>query len=631
MGVARRKNGLRKAAAIGGILAVLVIAAILIGPHLGRRSSTGSRTAGLDLRGAARGFNVLLITLDTTVPSHLGCYGAAQARTPAIDSLTQRGVRFVDAVTSIPVTLPAHATILTGLYPPHHGVRDNGAFRLPEHKTTLAETLRAECYATAAFVGCFVLDERFGLAQGFDLYDFRASPAGFRESMPEFNERPADVVTDSAIRWLAQQATDASGAPFFAWVHYYDPHLPYESPLANLPEFAGRPYDAEITFVDGQVKRLLEVLDDHDLRRQTVIVLTTDHGEGFGQHDESTHGMLIYDSTVQAALVISCPALFDAARVVDDRVVGLVDIVPTVQNLLGITSGPEVDGVPLLSGRPDADRAIYVDSKMAYYCARWSPLYALRRHASKFILAPQPEYYQLSSDPGELRNLYDEAPPGMADLESALVEFVKRAESAPDAGLGARQMSEEEERRLGALGYVRGSAQPDDGALEDPKAMMALYNQLERAEALHLEGRNDEALSLVKQVAEQSASFTDAHRLLARIYRETGRLEEAAGVLRACSDRNPSVITLIELAGVLRDLRRFDAAEEAIAAADVLDPQNGRIAMMRGDCLAYQRRFLEAIEQYEEAIRIDANRVGLMAEDRIEKVRQWMSQAPGGN
>lgn len=408
-----------------------------------------ARLSDLVETGEARGFNVLLVTLDTVRADRLGCYGHESAETHTLDSLVARGVRFDDAVTSVPITLPSHATILTGLSPLGHGVRDNGRYRLAEEHVTLAEVLSSHGYDTAAFVACFVVDARFGLDQGFDIYDFEVSADGYHPKMPDFNERSATDVTDAAARWLDERARSGANAPFFAWVHYFDPHQPYQSPLQRLQRFAARPYDAEIAYVDAEFGRLLDKLDDLGVRDRTVIVVAGDHGEALGEHGEPTHGMLIYEATMRVPLIVSCTSLFDGAYHVEDRVVGLTDIRPTVEDLLGVTGSGPVDGESLLRPGADDGRAIYVETEMPLSLAGWSPLRGLRTHSHKYVLAPQRELYDLREDPAESHNIYAAGDPVAGSLESRLSELLNRI----DRGAGSdRALTDEEIERLGSLG-----------------------------------------------------------------------------------------------------------------------------------------------------------------------------------
>ncbi|MFH0981957.1 MAG: sulfatase [Planctomycetota bacterium] len=402
--------------------------------------------------GAATGFNVLLITLDTTRPDHLGCYGYKAIETPAIDSLLDHGVRFDDAVASAPLTLPSHASLFTGLHPPTLGVRDNGSYRLGPEYTTLAEVLRNQGYETAAFVAAFILDRRYGLDQGFNVYDFRISETGRKGTETLLNERGADDVTNSAIRWLDQRARSGTAAPFFAWGHYYDPHHPYKSPLADLERFRDKlPYDAEVAFVDMHFKRLLDTVDKHNLRARTLIVVVSDHGESLREHGEPNHGIFIYEATIRSAWLLSNPVLFDRPYRVDDRVVSLVDAFPTLLELLGLPLPSRGDGQSLLSVKPDPDRAVYIESYYPREKLRCSTLCGLRRHTDKYILAPTPEYYDLRKDPREAKNLYATAPPV---LPQRLAELLRNWDQTGGARSGARTMSAEEEARLRSLGYA---------------------------------------------------------------------------------------------------------------------------------------------------------------------------------
>ncbi|HUU84155.1 MAG TPA: sulfatase-like hydrolase/transferase [Phycisphaerae bacterium] len=574
--------------------------------------------------GAAAGFNVLLVTLDTTRQDRLGCYGYAPAETPAIDSLAACGIRFDDAVTSSPVTLPSHATMLTGLYPVTHGTRDNGTYRLTEDHRTLAEVLQARGYQTAAFVSSFVLDRRFGLAQGFDLYDFEVTAEGFRPDAMDLNERPADAVTDAAVRWLDRRQQAAITEPFFAWVHYFDPHYPYRSPLSKTPRFAERPYDGEIAFVDAQLKRLLDALLAHGLRERTVIALVTDHGEALGQHREETHGFFLYDSTVRVGFILSCPALFDRAYRVSDRVVGLVDLKPTIEDLLGITPNVPRDGQSLLADI-SPDRAIYAETLIPLTTAGWSPLYAMRRHTDKYVLAPQSEYYDLAADAQESRNLYAQSPAAMDALQRQLAELRKRDRDGRPGG-ATRVMSVEETERLRALGYIHSVPSPSSGPRPDPKEMISAYLKIQRAMVLIDQDRPDEALRLVQAALLECDSYPVGERTLASIYFRLGRLDEAVNVLRDSARRRPEILTYVSLARVLLHMRRFGEVERTILDAEKVSPDDGRVPMLRGDLLGLQGHFAEAIAEYENAIRIDEHRVGIRARQKIEQVRSLMEQ-----
>lgn len=604
---------------------ILVVAAVAVVATLrlrGRGESVTPEPGPLWQSGDATGLNVLLVTLDTVRADRLGCYGYEQADTPTFDSLAERGVLFDDAVTSVPLTLPSHATILTGLSPRAHGVRENGRYRLSEGHATLAGELRAHGYDTAAFVGCFVLDARFGLDLGFDHYDFEVTPDGNRPGMPDYNERPASAVTDAAIDWFEARDSSGSDAPFFAWVHYFDPHLPYTSPLERRPRFAGRPYDAEIAFADQELGRLLNRLDETGLGRRTVVVLVGDHGEALGEHGEPTHGMLLYEGTMRVPFIVSCDAIFDAGHRVSDRVVGLVDVRPTIEDLLGVASRGPCDGVSLVGGSSDPERAIYIETMTPLSLAGWSPLYGLRSHGHKYISAPVPEYYDLEADPAEAVNLHASGGPVLERLEAELSSIMSASDASPAA---TRALSDEEIERLASLGYTQVLAPEDAGPLADPKAMMPVYNDALRAENLYAAGRIEEAAALAAEVLEQCDMCTQAVRVLAFSRLRLGRPDDALDLLRRSVERKPDVFLIRSLVQALIIDERYGEAEEALVLYEALSPEDGRIPLLRGDILARRERYAEAIAQYERAISIDENRVGIQARKQILNAKQILA------
>lgn len=453
--------------------------------------------------GSGAGWNLLLITLDTVRSDHVGCYGHAAARTPTIDGLAARGAQFDQAITDVPATLPAHCSIMTGLTAPRHGVRTNGHFRLHDNVTTLAEVLKGRGYATTAFVNTYVLNARYGLDAGFDNYD-QHPPAGAR--VPQ---RRADAVTDAAVTWLAGHLKDHPGQPFFAWVHYFDPHAPYDPPGEFATRFADSPYDGEIAFTDANLQRLLDFLDRRDLTRRTLIVLTADHGEGLGDHLEPEHSRLIYDTTVHVPLIISCPNLHGAPCRIDDVTVGTIDVMPTALGILGIEAGFEMSGVDLTSASIGRDRAIYVETLAPLIYHGWASLHGLRRIDAKYIEAPTPEYYQLSVDPGELNNLLETDSDAAGDLADELVRTMRRWPSAQEALGTSSPLTDEARRALGALGYM---STWDPGAaplsrLADPKDIHPVFRDIRSKEPREL---HDMALAMAVSPDGDRASYRRA-------------------------------------------------------------------------------------------------------------------------
>lgn len=569
--------------------------------------------------GAAQGYNVVLVTLDTVRSDHLGFYGDTKAQTPRLDALAKHGVRFDHAATTAPITMPSHASMMTGLYPPSHGVRDNGLFQLAPEHDTLAESMKAQGYGTAAFVGCFVLDRRFGLDQGFDTYDFRVGAEGFYPSNLDMNQRSARDVSDAAIGWL--QTRDPA-RPFFLWVHYFDAHVPYQSPLARLPQFAGRPYDAEIANVDQELGRLLDELDRTGGRDRTLIVVAADHGEGLGGHGESTHGLFLYGDTVRAAFLLSCPSLFHGAWYVDDRVASLADLRPTVEDILGFPAAPGMEGVSLLRADTPADRAVYAETRMPYYNAGCSPLEAMITAKDKLIEGPEPEYYRLDSDSAETRNAWQGGAERVQDLGARLAGMQRKwSDGTPSPA--AREMTAEESQRLASLGYVSASAEapPPTENLPDPKAMLRATERVGEALRLAQQGRVEDALREADAARKECPGLQDALLLQVDLHERAGNTDQAMALLRESLAARPSVGAALALARLYMVARQYDRMEDALATVSRLDPLNGFVHVLRGDRRAQEGRWAEARTEYEEALRIDPNRVGALVRPQLDKIR----------
>jgi len=601
-------------AVAGGVLLIAAMAGWICWVTLVQQTTALSDVVA---PGAAADFNVLIVTLDTVRQDRLGCYGYAQAVTPTCDRLAREGVVFDDAVTSVPVTLPSHATLFTGLYPLHHGVRDNGTSRLADDHVTMPETFKARGYDTAAFVGCFVVDARFGLDQGFDVYDFQVSPEGHRPKKLEFNERSAREVTDAAIGWLRQRQDERATAPFFMWVHYFDAHLPYTSPLMSEARFAGRGYDAEIAFVDQNLGRLRAELERLGLWQRTLVTVTADHGESLGEHKEPTHGMLLYESSVRVPLILCCPALFEGPVRISDQVTGLVDVRPTLHDVLGLPPAERCDGTSLLRTRSDASRAIYLETLTPLRLAGWSPLYALRTHDVKYILAPTREYYDLRADPQESDNLIAANP----QLLSELTQHLQQMEvDAAEAHSARRPVAYDEVQRLAALGYVQSPVPRSEGPRADPKVMMDVFLKALACEDLYLRAEYEQASSTAQEVLKQCPQCIQALRVLAFSYIRLGQPREAVALLRSAVRDRPDVFLVRSLAQALIISGELDQAWETLDLYETIDPSDGQIALLRGDILVRQQRLPEALASYEEAIHQDENQVGIIAKERIERL-----------
>jgi len=584
--------------------------------------------------GAAAGRSLVLITLDTTRADRIGCYGYPGAETPNLDLLAAEGVRFADAVTPVPMTLPAHTSLLTGLDPPHHGVRANGEYSLgPEH-TTLAEALGTVGYETAAFVSSFVLARRFGLAQGFEFYDDDLEAAR-GTAFEQQNKRSAAAVTDAVLAWVERRGS-GGGRPFFLWVHYFDAHDPYEPPSPWRERHTDSPYDGEIASVDAAVGRLLEGIEAFVPPERSVIVAVGDHGESLQEHTERYHSRSLYEGAIRVPLVIAAPGAIAAGGAVDDRVVGLVDLYPTLLDLLGVarpSGGPSLDGRSLTrSGAPpgapsaDEDRALYVETLNTYLDNGWAPLYALRRHTDKYILAPRAEYYDLRDDPHEQANLL--AGGSSAGVSQSLAErlgdLVAAQPGIVEVARGRQETDPEVRARLEALGYLSGGGGPAAPGtdLPNPKDMLPLHEELLAARRALAQGDLQQAARVARRLVQAAPRNRAALQLLGEAYARMGDLARAERALRRHMEIRPGVGALVVLAQVMMQQRRFDEAVALLDVAAELDPLHGAVPLARGDLQMIQGHPTRARELYEEAARVDPYRFAGLSRVRIERLER---------
>ena len=451
--------------------------------------------------------------------------------TPTLDRLAAEGLRIDTAYTHVPLTLPSHTAIMTGAYPQVNGVRDNGSFRFDGKLPTLAGTLKGAGYRTGAFVASFVLDARFGLNAGFDVYDDRygSRPAGGDLSIVE---RPAGAVLDAAMPWITGSAN--SGQPWFAWVHLYDPHEPYDPPEPYRSRFAADLYAGEIAFADARLGAALEELSRRSLLKNTLVVVAADHGESLGDHQERTHGLFAYDSTLRVPLILWAPAAIKPGVLRGPA--QLVDVMPTVIDLVGVKADVP-NGRSLWpfarEGRPVADGGVYFEALNGSLTRHWAPLTGVVHGGLKFIDLPIPELYDLTADPGEQMNLFEQR----ADAASPLA---RRLSAMRDAGTPARPaaLDRDTEQRLRSLGYVsapRSGPARTASAADDPKTLIGLHNLLDDALVAMKEKRPAVTERLLKQIIASRSDFIVAHDRLAQLYRDTGRLPLAIATLESAS------------------------------------------------------------------------------------------------
>jgi len=516
------------------------------------------------LRHERPAYNVLLISMDTLRPDHLGCYGYEPIETPSVDGIAADGFLFTEAHAAVPLTLPSHTVLFTGLSPISTGVRDNGAFVLPGHFVTLAEALKANGYSTAAFVSSFVIDSRFGLDQGFDLYDDRMETSA-NETGFYFPERTAGHVNKAAIEWLRN-----AEEPFFAFVHYYDPHLPYNPPPPFDSLYADMRYDGEIAYADVAIGEVLDTLRETGALDNTLVVFVSDHGEGLGDHNESGHGTLVYESTLKVALIVRLPAgeeAGDAGRTGKiDHVVSLIDVKPTILDFLGIEDGAGSDGLslmPLLRGERIDPRIVYFESLYPYFNFKWSPLRGARHNEWKYILAPREELYNIARDPEEQYNLAESESERAQELRANVIENASHeVDALKDA---EREMSQEEVQKLMALGYLSGGRPtlPENVEPEglDPKDMIKPLTELLWGGRGDFDrGDFDTALAKFSRFAEMDPNNPQAFIHVAKALMELGRDEEAEAAFKTAlgidSTRSGGLFPLASMARKKGDLDR---------------------------------------------------------------------------
>jgi tetratricopeptide (TPR) repeat protein/arylsulfatase A-like enzyme len=566
--------------------------------------------------GAAAGCNVLILTMDTTRADHIGCYGHRGVQTPTIDGLARQGVLFAKAFTASPSTLPGHSSILTGLYPYHHGARANGSFRLGPDNVTLAEILQANGYATAAFVSAYVLDSRFGLDQGFSLYDDDLSK-GVKYAEHMFRERPAQYTNDAALEWF-QSLGDSK---FFVWIHYFDPHAPYLPPEPLRTQYADRPYDGEIAYTDAEIGRLLSGLDKLGVLKNTLIVLAGDHGEGLGEHGEATHSLLVYDATLRTPLIFCLPKRGPLGKVVE-RQVSNVDIAPTILDLAGIKTDVRFDGSSLIRGPQAHDDTIYAETISTLVLHGWSPLFCVRQQDAKYIHAPRPELYDLKKDPKELNNLLDERPEQVALLSRKLEEHIGSDLFGADALAQMVTMDQETADKLADLGYVGTRRQtdidPQAAAQFDPKDMVQHWERVEAATNLQAMGKFREALKELEACSKLVPNDVWVLQLLTSAYREMGdldRADETAQRILALQPNDPGVHMSLGSNALARG--QYREAEEQFNQALALDPNFAAVYVALGNLHSRTEGIEKGLEYYDRAIELDPGTTGPAAYNAI--------------
>ena len=546
--------------------------------------------------------NILLITLDTTRADRLGAYGYAPAHTPNLDRLAREGVLFEHARTATPTTLPAHVSLLTGRYPSVHGVRNNGV-PLSETVPTLASALHDGGYRTAAFISSFVLDRRFGLARGFDHYDdsLGASPGVAAEQV----ERRGDRTAAAAEQWLA-----GVPAPFFAWIHLYDPHDPYDAPPPFRESFAEQPYDGEIAFADSVVGTLVASLEQRGLASTTLVAVIGDHGESLGDHGEATHGMFVYESAMRVPAILRWPGHLPSGRRVAP-LVRAIDLAPTLMELAGMPRMAGIEGeslMPVVRGETAGPGSAYGETYFPLLFMNWSPLRSIQDDRWKYIEAPEPELYDLAADPGEQTNLATRDPARLAALRRALDLTAAARPEAPPGAVPNRETVE----KLASLGYIGTPAalRPAEALKRpDPKKMIGIFNRLRLANTALVEGRLDEAAGIARDTLAADRGNAFAMLIVAKAEMAQGRYHEAAGHFRGYLGHVPTSADAHQWLAICHlQLGDEAAALREVDAALAIDPRFGDAHQLRGDLLSVSGQADEAMRELRAAVAINPDR-----------------------
>ena len=524
---------------------------------------------GKRFRGDTAGASVLLITVDTLRADRIGAYGNAEARTPIIDALAARGVRFENAITPAVMTLPSHASIMTGTLPPAHGIRDNGDYRLAPGALTLAEILRSRGMRTGAIAAAFVLDSMFGLDQGFEHYDDTMPPRAANEAF--LAERPANHVTDAAVRFL----NSVAGSRFFIWVHYFDPHQPYAAPAPTAALFPGRPYDAEVAWVDSEIGRLLGALDEAGAADRTLVAVVADHGEGLGDHGEDTHGVFLYEETSRVPLILSFPPWIPSGAVVKGAV-STIDLLPTILELVRIDPSQAAPGIQgrslweMIADDEGADpgRDVYIETMVPLMMYGWSPLTAVRDARYKYIDAPRPELYDLSTDPRETANLASSLTDVAAAYRAKLETLRQEAARAGGTDSAPAGLDPDARARLESLGYAAGGKGAPAGAqgpradLPDPKDKVPMLARINKVYFHFGAGEHAAALQEARSILAEDPGNSSVRYYMAGALSRLGRWGEARDELTRLLERAPDdTEALANLAWCQANLEQFEQAK----------------------------------------------------------------------
>ncbi len=576
-----------------------------------------------------KNYNVLLITIDTLRADRVSVYSKEHVKTPEIDVLAKEGIVFLRAFSEVPLTLPSHTTILTGLTPIGHGVHDNMGFRVDEKIETLAEILKSHGYLTGAVVSAFPLDKRFGLAQGFDYYDDNYGERNENEIF--FPERRAEKSVKLAIEWIAKK----NKKKFFLWLHLFDPHQPYDPPEPFKTKYKDDPYSGEVAYVDSQLGKLFSFLKKNGIYDKTIIVLTSDHGEALGEHGERTHGYFAYNSTLWVPLIIKIPG--ENHRIIKDYV-SLSDVFPTILDALSIGEKGDIQGeslIKLLQGNPYGKDYIYFESLAPNLNRGWAPLKGVIdvKMKLKFIDLPLKEVYDLRNDFWEKKNLWSSDYKKYRKILNIVEKQLKK-----EYGSKRKGVSREELKKFESLGYVGGSSSGKRvfTQKDDLKTLLPLQNKMLDALSLYYLGEYKKALGILSEIVKERKDFIAAWNRIITIFKETGYIEAAISTAKKALEYNPDSYSLLLSYGTLLALYgdKFEAINSLKKAEKIMD-YDPELWNAEGVCYWKLGEIRKAEEAFKKALSIDENfalvyaNMGLMYIDLrfYDKAEKYLKKA----
>jgi arylsulfatase A-like enzyme/Tfp pilus assembly protein PilF len=547
----------------------------------------------------AKDHNVLLVTIDTLRYDRISFHTDAHVRTPHMDKLAARSLVFRRAFSHNPVTLPSHVNILTGTAPPYHGISDNPGFRLDSRFVTLAEHLRAAGYKTGAFVAAFPLDSRFGLNQGFDIYDDDYGEQKLYAMY--FARRSASETIRPAMEWIAAQT-----GKWFAWIHLYDPHDPYEPPAPFDEQYSDDLYSGEVAYTDAQLGHLFDFLEDRGAMSRTMVVLTADHGESLGEHGELTHSFFAYNGCMHVPLFVCIPG--SEPGIVDENV-SHIDIFPTVSDALGLKIPKQIQGESLLAlarGKPRARPTIYFESLTAYLSAGWAPLRGFIRGNLKYISLPIPEVYDLQTDMAESNNLATKA--NLPQLEKDLKQLQKqlRGKTVEQKLDTVEQDTVNKMRSLGYISVGQPQKQKKYTAADDLKNLLPLQRKMITASQDFRGGDPEQALRDLQDILAARPDYIPAYSRMSNLYFSQGDKNRAVEILRQGLKVNKNNLYLMSRLGLmLVEVQQFDESIKLLETCIKKQKTNPDHFLYLG--VAYQKNgdFETALENYQKALQID--------------------------